>query len=128
LVAELEGRIVGVGQVRPHLDGSRELASLAVAPDVRRRGIGSQLVKALLAREHGPLHLFCRRGLRGYYRRFGFEVVQAEALGWELRLLHQLSQAALHLLARLGGPRWSILAMARAEPEAPQEGGWNDTG
>lgn len=30
LLAEDQGRIVGVGQVKPHADGSRELASLAV--------------------------------------------------------------------------------------------------
>jgi len=74
IVAEEGGAIVGVGQVKPHRDGTRELASIAVVPDHQGRGIGSEIVKALVAREHGEvLHLTCRARLQGYYERFGFQ-------------------------------------------------------
>src|SRR5690348_16699724 len=59
LVAEDGGQVVGIGQVKPHSDGSRELASIAVIPSRQRGGIGRQLIRALLAREAGPLYLVC---------------------------------------------------------------------
>ena len=73
IVAEERGEVVGVGQVKPHRDGTRELASIAVVPERQGRGIGSEIVKALIAREHGEvLFLTCRAQLQGYYERFGF--------------------------------------------------------
>lgn len=77
IVAEEAGAIVGAGQVKPHRDGTRELASIAVVPDRQGRGIGSAIVNALIAREHGEvLHLTCRSQLQGYYERFGFALLE----------------------------------------------------
>jgi amino-acid N-acetyltransferase len=73
VVAEEDGAIVGVAQVKAHGDGSRELASIAVVPARQGQGIGRALIERLLAREPGAvLHLTCRRELVGYYERFGF--------------------------------------------------------
>lgn len=73
VVADEDGAIVGVGQVKVHRDHSRELASIAVVPAWQGQGIGSALIERLLARERGiMLHLTCRRELEGYYERFGF--------------------------------------------------------
>jgi amino-acid N-acetyltransferase len=73
VVAEEDGEVVGVGQVKAHRDGSRELASIAVVPTWQGQGIGSAVIKVLLARERGVvLHLTCRHELEGYYERFGF--------------------------------------------------------
>jgi N-acetylglutamate synthase-like GNAT family acetyltransferase len=72
VVAEQEGAVVGLGQVKPHKDGSRELASIAVVPGRQGSGIGSAVIRTLLARETGVLHLTCRRQMQGYYERFGF--------------------------------------------------------
>ena len=72
VVAEQEGAVVGIGQVKPHKDGSRELASIAVVPGRQGSGIGSAVIRTLLAREAGVLHLTCRRQMQGYYERFGF--------------------------------------------------------
>jgi len=80
LVAEDERRIVGIGQVRPHGDGSRELSSLVVAQEYRGTGVGSQIVWALLAREAGPVCLFCREQLSPFYARFGFRIAESQAL------------------------------------------------
>ena len=74
LVAEADGETVGIGQVKSHADGSRELASIAVVPDRQGQGIGSAIIKALLGREAGvTLHLTCRSELEGYYERFEFQ-------------------------------------------------------
>jgi N-acetylglutamate synthase-like GNAT family acetyltransferase len=80
LVAEVDGQIVGVGQVKPHGDGSRELASLAVIPERQAQGIGGALIGALLARESGAIHLMCLDRLEPYYQRFGFRRLERAEL------------------------------------------------
>ncbi len=89
LVVEQEGQILGVGQVRPHGNGSRELASIAVRPEHRGQGIGDRLVQALLAREPGPIYLICADERMSFYRRFGFCEISAResppSLRWKLR-------------------------------------------
>ena len=78
VMAEEDGAIVGVGQVKVHGDGSRELASIAVVPARQGQGIGSALIKTLIAREPGVvLHLTCRSDLERYYQRFGFRTLAA---------------------------------------------------
>jgi len=72
VVAEDGGEIVGVGQVKQHRDGTRELASIAVIPERQSQGIGSAIIRELLGREAGVVHLTCRSQLQGYYERFGF--------------------------------------------------------
>src|SRR5258708_21098500 len=73
VVAEEAQEIVGMGQVKSHRDGSRELASIAVVPKQQGGGVGTAVIKTLLGREVGVvLHLSCRRELQGYYERFGF--------------------------------------------------------
>src|ERR1043165_2408750 len=48
VVAEAEGQVGGTGQVKPHRDGSRELASIATVPEMQRRGVARQIIEALL--------------------------------------------------------------------------------
>ena len=73
LIAEDAGEVVGIGQVKTHRDGSRELASIAVVPARQGQGIGSAIVNALLDRHGGGvLHLTCQGKNEGYYARFGF--------------------------------------------------------
>ncbi len=80
MVAEEDGEMVGMGQVKSHGDGSRELASIAVVPERQGEGVGTAVIKALIAREAGVvLHLSCRRELEGYYQRFGFRRVEPAA-------------------------------------------------
>lgn len=71
-VIEDAGTIVATGQLKPHGDGSLELASLAVVPSYQDRRLGSALIYALLAYSSQPPFLICRRELGGYYRRYGF--------------------------------------------------------
>ena len=55
VIAERDGRAVGVAQLRRHSDGAIELASLVVEPDVRGQGIAGQLVDVLLAGEQASV-------------------------------------------------------------------------
>lgn len=71
-VAEDEGKVIGIGQVRQHKD-CRELGSLIVQRAYRGRGIGESLIAALEAHFGLPLYLFCRDTLEPYYTRFGYQ-------------------------------------------------------
>jgi N-acetylglutamate synthase-like GNAT family acetyltransferase len=77
VVAEEDRQMVGMGQVKSHGDGSRELASIAVLPRLQGQHIGTAVINSLLAREAGVvLHLSCRRELEGYYEHFGFRRIE----------------------------------------------------
>lgn len=56
LVAEGPDGLLGCVRLKPLPRGGQELASLAVAPDARGRGLGSRLVEAALDRAGGPVH------------------------------------------------------------------------
>jgi N-acetylglutamate synthase-like GNAT family acetyltransferase len=111
LIAEEDGRTVGIGQVKQHSDGSHELASLAVIPSRQGAGIGSALVRELLAGHgHQLLHLTCRSVMVGYYQRFGFErVPRAEYPRFFARFL-----PAFNAVGRLFGEQ--IVLMRRNPP------------
>ena len=72
LIIEEQGHVIGIGQIKQHGDGSRELASLAVVPTHQGRGIGTLIIETLLAQEQGTLYLMCAPTLETYYQRFGF--------------------------------------------------------
>jgi N-acetylglutamate synthase-like GNAT family acetyltransferase len=112
LVAEEDGRIVGAVQVKPHGDGSRELASLAVIPERRDQGVGRALVEAILAAETGPVYLTCADRLEGYYVRFGFRCLEPPEMPPYFRRLSRLTRA-LSAVLRVFGQHWRILVMAR---------------
>ncbi len=107
LVAEADVplRIVGVAQIKPHGDGSRELASLAVVLDRQGEGIGGALIQALLAAEQGPLHLMCRDELEGYYARFGFHALRPAEMPPYFRRMTRVAGISFALAARFGGKR-----------------------
>lgn len=75
LACDPEGMVIGCAQVKPHRDGSRELASLVVRKPWRKRGISRALISALMERETEPLWLTCASNLVPYYQKFGFEEV-----------------------------------------------------
>jgi len=68
-------QVVGCGQVKNHHAGVRELASLAVAPDWRGRGMAGAIMRELMQQAGPPLWLMCRSSLVSLYAKFGFEEV-----------------------------------------------------
>jgi N-acetylglutamate synthase-like GNAT family acetyltransferase len=94
-----DGAIVGVGQVKAHSDGSRELASIAVIPTRQRQGIGRAIIETLLAREPClVLYLTCRRELEPLYVRFGFRHLDPPDYPPYFRRIVPLVNAAMRLL------------------------------
>ncbi|MCE7987677.1 MAG: GNAT family N-acetyltransferase [Caldilinea sp. CFX5] len=111
LVAEEAGRVIGIGQVKRHRDGTPELASLVVAADRRGEGIGQALVRALVAQHGGPLYLFCLAELEGFYARLGFRRVERQHLPRLLALIHGLGNSMGRLPRLVGKPRLRVIAM-----------------
>jgi N-acetylglutamate synthase-like GNAT family acetyltransferase len=111
VIAEDGGAVVGLGQIKAHGDGSRELASIAVVPARQGQGIGSTIIETLLAREPtAVLHLTCRRELEGFYERFGFAHLQpADYPAYFGRLV-----PLINLAARFFGIQ--IVVMRRVSP------------
>ena len=66
-----EDEIIGCGQIKPHRDGSLELASIAVAPAWRGKGLARTIIEHLLAAHQGVLYLMCQSSLGPLYEKFG---------------------------------------------------------
>ncbi len=69
------GELAGCGQVKPHGDGTRELASIAVAEGFRGQGVARLVIEHLLAENPGTLYLTCRASLGPLYEKFGFRAL-----------------------------------------------------
>ena len=97
LVAEDNGVTVGIGQIKVHGDGSRELASLAVIPSRQGQGIGGALIRALLENVTGEIYLTCRKPLETYYARFGFRRIERDEMTPYFRRIMRLAGIFLAL-------------------------------
>jgi amino-acid N-acetyltransferase len=91
-VIECNGDLVACGQLR-NFAGAQELGSLVVMKDWRDRGLGSYLVKYLIAQATEPLYLECLgKRLAAFYTRFGFVEVPVQALPQSVKFKFGLSQ------------------------------------
>ncbi|MBN1371913.1 MAG: GNAT family N-acetyltransferase [Anaerolineaceae bacterium] len=97
LAVDEVGAIVGCAQVKPHGDGTRELASLVVVPSWRGRGVSRRLIETLQAAAGPPLYLTCRSGLTDFYTRHGFRVLQDHEMTLYYRRLKRLVRAMVWL-------------------------------
>lgn len=84
-IAEHDGEVVGIGQVRPY-PNCRELGSLVVRADYRGRGVGAQIVQTLLEQEKGTVYLECELHNEAFYNRFGFRRIPRLQAPMPLRL------------------------------------------
>ena len=105
VVAEDDDAIIGVGQIKPHDDGSRELASIAVIPERQRQGIASEIIRALLANEQGDLYLICRDELESFYARFGFYRIDSKEMPPYFRTIIRV----VNIFARVAGRRGIVM-------------------
>jgi N-acetylglutamate synthase-like GNAT family acetyltransferase len=90
LATDREDRIIGCGQLKPHADGSLELASIAVLPDWRGNGIARTIIDHLLEQYPGTLFLTCRSQLEPMYQKFGFQSLQFDDMPPYFRRLSRI--------------------------------------
>ena len=95
VASSLDGELVACGQVKPHADGTLELASIAVRPEWRGRGLARTVIERLLAASPGALYLTCRSGLEPLYRKFGFRPLESGELTPYFRRIQKLANAML---------------------------------
>jgi amino-acid N-acetyltransferase len=91
IVAETEtGQVIGCAQIKPHQDGTRELASLVVIPEWRGKGVARALIEDFIAREKETLYLMCRAGLIPFYTKFGFKALRPEEMPAYYRRMYNI--------------------------------------
>ena len=95
VATDADGEMLACGQVKPHGDGTLELASLAVHPAWRRRGLARRIVEQLLSQSPRPLYLTCRSGLESFYQKFGFRTLASNELTPYFRRLQRLAGAMM---------------------------------
>jgi N-acetylglutamate synthase-like GNAT family acetyltransferase len=111
LAVDSRDQVIGCGQIKPHRDGTRELASIAVRPGWRRQGVASAIIERMLDENPGTLYLTCREHLGPFYARFGFQVIDTSRMP---AFLHQATKF-FGLLKRLGVVKEGLLVMQRTE-------------
>lgn len=81
-VCEEEGKLMGTSALHIVWDDLAEVRSVAVAEDVARKGIGSQLVQACIAeaREIGLKRIFCLTYKPDFFGKHGFRLVDKSEL------------------------------------------------
>ncbi|NJN43373.1 MAG: GNAT family N-acetyltransferase [Anaerolineae bacterium] len=83
------GEVVGCGQIKPHADGSTELASIVVTPPWQGQGIARSIIEHLLETHHGDLYLMCQSSLGPLYEKFGFQAIsEGEMPAYFRRIKH----------------------------------------
>lgn len=88
-------RVVGTGQVKPHGEEIQELASIAVHPGSRGRGIARAIIERLLADGSRPLYLTCRSSMEALYQKFGFVTLSPDTMPRYYRRLSKLANAMM---------------------------------
>jgi N-acetylglutamate synthase-like GNAT family acetyltransferase len=94
IAADSSGRLIACGQIKPHQDGSLELASIAVIPELRRQGIATKIIERLIGSNPGPLFLTCRASLEKFYMRFGFSRLETEEMPPYFRRMARMARIA----------------------------------
>jgi N-acetylglutamate synthase-like GNAT family acetyltransferase len=99
LIAEENGQIIGIRQIKIHPQGTREAASGFVLPEYRRRGVSARLMEELLARERGPVYTMVSEKRASYYERFGFRRVDSRQLPADFRREYRLGRIVTTLMS-----------------------------
>ena len=100
VVESAEGEFVGCGQLKPHGDGSVELASIAVVERFRGEGAARLIIDHLIASAERPLFLMCLPPLARFYEQFGFRAAARRAMPPTLRRVHRVAHAVGSLTGR----------------------------
>jgi len=107
LAVSPDGTLLACGQVKPHSDRTFELASIAVEPAQRGRGLARAIIERLLADSPRPLYLTCRSELGAFYQKFGFRLLALNELPLYFHRLQKLASAMMGIF----GDGESLLVM-----------------
>ena len=98
-------QVIATGQVKPHSDGTLELASIATEPEYRNLGLASAIIQRLVEETPHPLYLVCQEHNGSFYARFGFRELERPemppVLGREAALVAWLRRYLFPKMERL---------------------------
>ena len=103
--------LIGCGQIKSHGDGSDELASIAVVPAWRNRGVATAIIHNLLQNHSGRLYLTCRANLGSFYEKFGFRSLSEEEMPPYFRRISRL----FNVMTKVSRQSDALLVMVRDE-------------
>jgi len=113
LVAEENGKLVGIRQVKVHKQGTREVGSGFVIPEYRRQAISARLMNEILSRQEGVLYLMCRDRWASYYEQFGFRQVTVDQLPADFHKEYRIARIITSLLSIFSKEKVRIIPMRR---------------
>jgi N-acetylglutamate synthase-like GNAT family acetyltransferase len=113
LVAEENGQIIGIRQVKVYPQGTREIASGFVLPEYRRRGVSARLMEELFARETGPLYTMVDEKWAPYYEQFGFQRVPKSQLPADFHKEYRIGRFVTSLISIFRKDKIRIIPMKR---------------
>ena len=113
LVAEEDGQVVGIRQVRIHSKGTREVGSGFVLSEHRHKGISAQLMNEILSREKGTVYLMCRDKWIPYYEQFGFRQAAADGLPADFLKEYRIGRFITSFISMFRKDKIRILPMKR---------------
>jgi amino-acid N-acetyltransferase len=114
IVAVDDSVLVGAVQLRRHADGSRELGSLVVLPQVRGQGIAARLIDTLLADQRGQVHMITNGEHAERFRQWGFERIEPRRAPWHVRRNHLFGRLARVISFFKGRPPVRLVILERA--------------
>lgn len=114
LANDSSGGIVACAQIKPHRDGSHEMASLVVDPDYRGQGLARLIIAELIQSHQGDLYLMCRSSLGEFYAKFGFRALGEPEMPPYFRRISKLTSLA-EILSKEG--ELLLIMYRKARPE-----------
>jgi N-acetylglutamate synthase-like GNAT family acetyltransferase len=95
-----QDEMIGCGQLKPHGMDILELASLAVCPEHRGKGIGRAIIENLLKDSPRPLYLMCKSSLGPLYEKFNFRGIAYDEMPRYFQRISKLAGLAVTLARR----------------------------
>ncbi len=95
-----QDEMLGCGQLKPHGVGVLELASIAVFPEHRGKGIARAIIAHLLMNSPRPLYLMCESSNGPLYEKFDFRGIPYEEMPRYFQRMSKLAGLATSLARR----------------------------
>ena len=92
--------MIGCGQLKPHGGDIVELASIAVYPEHRGKGIARAIIEHLIKKSPRPLYLMCESKLGALYKKFGFHAITYDEMPRYFQRLSRLAGLVTTLAKR----------------------------
>ncbi|HND92609.1 MAG TPA: GNAT family N-acetyltransferase [Anaerolineales bacterium] len=89
------GQVIACGQIKPHGTDIRELASIAVHPDHRGKGLARAVIEVLLEQTERPVYLMCIAHNGPMYEKFGFHTVSDDQMPKYFKRIKNLFDVAV---------------------------------